>query len=621
MLRYRPRIQVLHIEDDKDIVTALKKELVKRQVYVHSAENLKDAEAVLEKCDVDIIVSDGMFPEEPGKENDKCFLKLMETKPKSEIIAWANSTHVHEYCRNNNIESYTKFELTKEHWAKKEREYIEVKVISAEQMADIILNKILDYAEDRIKDLQLMHFYTEPATYFAISMAADMRTAMFEETAGMNFPAMVGYMKDSLMTIYTDFSKDALIAKSIYDKVVEHDFFPTINKEVDIRSKALLDFARSLKTDLSSLSDDDLAQKYSDFCFTLMSMRIYSSLPTTLDHASKLWTKRLNKIIEDKVEPDNQNEVFSLMTTPEQTSYVKEYALAIAKLGAGTEDTAKESAKDIAERFAHINYAFEGTPITEADVKAKIDEKSPEEHRAFLDEHEKDIKEVPKKKAATAAKYGFTDKELTDFSIGADIVWIKFYRKGVFAESYYCAEFLLREIGKRLGLTENHLRNMRPQEVLAALATGEFPAELIDRRIARSAILMEGGQTLALDPKFEESFSPLIIEEDIREIKGQAAFAGTAEGVVRIVNLPSEMSKFEDGDILVSRSTNPSLVPVMEKAAAFVTDLGGLTCHAAIVAREMKKPCIVGTTVATKLLRDGDRVIVDAKKGEVRKLD
>ena len=59
-------------------------------------------------------------------------------------------------------------------------------------------------------------------------------------------------------------------------------------------------------------------------------------------------------------------------------------------------------------------------------------------------------------------------------------------------------------------------------------------------------------------------------------------------------------------------------MPAMEKAAAFVTDEGGITCHAAIVAREMKKPCIIGTKIATKVLKDGDLVEVDAEKGIVR---
>ena len=67
--------------------------------------------------------------------------------------------------------------------------------------------------------------------------------------------------------------------------------------------------------------------------------------------------------------------------------------------------------------------------------------------------------------------------------------------------------------------------------------------------------------------------------------------------------------------------TSPDFLPAMKKSAAFITDEGGITCHAAIVAREMKKPCIVGTKVATKKLKDGDFVEVDADHGIVKVLN
>jgi pyruvate,water dikinase len=81
------------------------------------------------------------------------------------------------------------------------------------------------------------------------------------------------------------------------------------------------------------------------------------------------------------------------------------------------------------------------------------------------------------------------------------------------------------------------------------------------------------------------------------------------------------MNKVQKGDILVTSMTTPDYVPAMERAAAFITDEGGLSCHAAIVAREMKKPCIIGTKIATKVLKDGDIVEVDANQGIVKKLN
>jgi pyruvate,water dikinase len=79
-----------------------------------------------------------------------------------------------------------------------------------------------------------------------------------------------------------------------------------------------------------------------------------------------------------------------------------------------------------------------------------------------------------------------------------------------------------------------------------------------------------------------------------------------------------QIYSIQKGEILVSPMTMPDFLPAMKKAAAFVTDEGGMACHAAIVAREIKKPCVVGTKNATKILKDGDLVEVDANNGVVR---
>jgi len=101
-------------------------------------------------------------------------------------------------------------------------------------------------------------------------------------------------------------------------------------------------------------------------------------------------------------------------------------------------------------------------------------------------------------------------------------------------------------------------------------------------------------------------------------LTGVSASSGFAIGTVKIINRVSEFSKMQQGDILVSSNTRPEYVPVMKKAAAIITDEGGITCHAAIVSRELRIPCIVGTQVATKTLKDGMRVEVDADNGLVR---
>ncbi len=107
-------------------------------------------------------------------------------------------------------------------------------------------------------------------------------------------------------------------------------------------------------------------------------------------------------------------------------------------------------------------------------------------------------------------------------------------------------------------------------------------------------------------------------DKNIKEIKGTSASKGYAKGKVRLVLYANDISKLKAGEILVTEMTLPAFVPYMKTAAAFITDEGGLTCHAAIVSREMKKPCIIGTKIATQVLKDGDMVEVDANNGVVR---
>jgi phosphoenolpyruvate synthase/pyruvate phosphate dikinase len=101
-------------------------------------------------------------------------------------------------------------------------------------------------------------------------------------------------------------------------------------------------------------------------------------------------------------------------------------------------------------------------------------------------------------------------------------------------------------------------------------------------------------------------------------VKGQIGFKGKVQGKVFILKRNSDVDMVQDGDIIVSPMTTPEHVPAMKKASAFVTDEGGITCHAAIIAREMKKPCIIGTKHATEIFKNGDLVEVDADNGIIR---
>ncbi len=100
-------------------------------------------------------------------------------------------------------------------------------------------------------------------------------------------------------------------------------------------------------------------------------------------------------------------------------------------------------------------------------------------------------------------------------------------------------------------------------------------------------------------------------------LEGLGASPGIAFGEAKLVSDASELGKVKNGDILVAVMTTPDMVPAMKRAAAIVTDEGGLTCHAAIVSRELGCPAVVGTRKATQLLADGMKITVDGEKGLV----
>ena len=104
-------------------------------------------------------------------------------------------------------------------------------------------------------------------------------------------------------------------------------------------------------------------------------------------------------------------------------------------------------------------------------------------------------------------------------------------------------------------------------------------------------------------------------------LKGIGASAGDIEGRVKVIkDLNCSSCNFQEGDVLVAKITNPAMIMIVSKATAIITDIGGITSHPAIVARELGIPCVVGTEKATKDLKDGMKIRVDGEKGIVYKI-
>ncbi|WP_421077179.1 phosphoenolpyruvate synthase [Methanothermococcus sp. Ax23] len=161
----------------------------------------------------------------------------------------------------------------------------------------------------------------------------------------------------------------------------------------------------------------------------------------------------------------------------------------------------------------------------------------------------------------------------------------------------------LKKLAEKGILIEKHYN--RPMDIEWALESGEVYM-LQARPIT----------TLGKEKKKEAKKIGEEIEAKIL-LKGIGASPGVVSGKVKILYDIEEIDKIKEGDILVTKMTTPDMVPAMKKASAIVTDDGGLTCHAAIISRELGTPCVVGTQKATTVLKDNMVITVDGEKGIV----
>lgn len=208
------------------------------------------------------------------------------------------------------------------------------------------------------------------------------------------------------------------------------------------------------------------------------------------------------------------------------------------------------------------------------------------------------------------------------FKIAQDIVFIKGYRKDCLYYGCFERDLILAEIAKRIGLSIMQIKYLSPAEVVKAAQAKKFNSTIPNKRMKFCVIYLNNGKNQSFVGQAAKKFLNKHKFEKVKvsvsnNLCGTCACPGRATGVVKVINLPEDMVKMRVGDIMLAHTTFPSLVPAMKKASAIVTEDGGITCHAAIVARELKIPCIVGVKDLLQNLLDGDMVEVDATSGKV----
>lgn len=203
-------------------------------------------------------------------------------------------------------------------------------------------------------------------------------------------------------------------------------------------------------------------------------------------------------------------------------------------------------------------------------------------------------------------------------------IYLRNRMKELSQQIWFAYERLALSIAHDLSLSREDFLQLSSQEVISSLQKKHLVIrrkEIQNRHAGFVAGTIDGESFILVGKIVDKLFSHFNKSNiDITELRGVGACKGLVSGTVKVINDVSEINKLNSGDILVTSMTTPDFIVAMKKAGAIITDEGGLSCHAAIVSRELNIPCVIGTKIATKFLHDRDRVEVNADQGIIRKL-
>ena len=406
------------------------------------------------------------------------------------------------------------------------------------------------------------------------------------------------FEKGEIEKIIKNYTKEVLRKSiSVYAKTYENLF------------KEYLKWSfKTTKQDFKKLSDKELVQVLSALCKRQVDFSEYQ-------YYAFLILEGLGKEVEKIFK--NKPQLLQAIATPHKDTLITKARLDLLQL-VSRKYTEKELQRYV-DKYAWLPiYDFVDKPLSLAEVKKEIKSiKNPglelpsfkRNQKTGLREYAELIKKeknaLQKKKIEVVHYFSYL-KEMRDD-----------YRR----QAYYLWQPFWKEYSGRIGLSMLQANHLIFDELSKALLEKkDFRALIKDRQKGYAHWFKEGHLTV-YGSKMAPKISAMAVgKETTSKISGFSASKGKAKGRVCIVYHRGEFGKLKIGDILVTAMTHQEFLPIMKKAKAIVTDEGGITCHASIVSRELGIPCIIGTKIATRVLKDGDLVEVDANKGIVRKL-
>jgi len=447
------------------------------------------------------------------------------------------------------------------------------------------------------------------------------------EKTGNGLSQIVAELDDGVQRFYFSRREWTEIGGKYLDEILEDpQKLEDVLHEIRQASDALVSFSDALrKTQFTKLPLEqqlDLLRQYHEKHHALWSLGM---VPNVLELENSFLTDYLKTWLQSKgLSADAQIRAFQLLATPRELSAAQRQEhdlLRLVQQSATAEQIVAHRVK-----YQWLQFGWTGPDLDQSYFQTVYEGlRKDGKTQAKVQELISEQNALEQRKHDLMNSLQIPDETVRLFRALEELLFMKTYRMDALFESFSAVQPFLKAMAKSQHLSLNQVYYLYQEWFIEMIRTQTVDEHRIND-IGKYSIRYFDGEDLHLlvgqeAHLFMEPIKAQLPKvEKVNELKGECAYPGKVSGVVKVINLVSEMSKFQAGDILISNVTDPTLLPIMKKAAAFVTNQGGLTCHAAIVARELQTPCLIGTKIATHVFADGDRVEVDATKGVVKKL-
>ncbi len=426
------------------------------------------------------------------------------------------------------------------------------------------------------------------------------------------------------------------VSLAVFNKIVSDlNWALQLSRSIITASAELRILSEKIKnTDVATLSDSELGKLIETWVEKRRETHGLGMPWNYVEYEDHLFSRHITEYIAKQIKQQKLDfspaQIFATLAAPPQQVFSQKEELKIIKLAIlekrGQTNFTNQFNQHVQE-YAWLPYMYLGPAWSAANFEFRLKElhsKSLAELEELQAKKELYSEKLAQEQNTIMERLNFDGLHRRYVELAQSFIYTKAERKDAIYHGFYCLEKTFKESAKRLGLSLKQFRMLMSWEVGEALRSGKIDVNELNQRYQYRVFHYDGSRKIILSgDAARKFFSNLKFEStttiDVAEIKGDCACAGVASGNVKIINTPAEMAKMQPGDILVSRATSPDIVAAMKQAAAIVTDMGGITCHAAIVSRELGIPCVIGTKIATKVLKDGDMVEINATTGVVKK--